>query len=331
MCSSTTTEACDACQPAHKKCLFVVQPFQPRSQRSSHPRRPCEDSFVVDNDKSIPKWEWTPQPQTGFPEQFRMISPVPSSIDLSTPLLGHHPMVTSLLDLSKVIIRPMKDCNGKRTFELGTIVTMSCHPWDSNANIHLFYVCLASKPCGKPLLAQVAPNGPRTYSANPPNTMSHLLLARVYPPNDLRTLRLMSQNQRWLQHNPWRNHLVSPKFSSPLLCPSPACPTTPCLIIIINDTPVGSPHPISPAPTPPRSTPTPVPSRDLPPIAAKSPTASSLPVPSSSPSYNDARQEFTNLQPTLMIPQAIVHKALNQILLEHYRLLHMIPCMAATH
>ncbi|MBW0587385.1 hypothetical protein O181_127100 [Austropuccinia psidii MF-1] len=39
------------------------------------------------------------------------------------PLLGHHPMVTSLLDLSEVIIRPMKDGNGKRTFELGPIVT----------------------------------------------------------------------------------------------------------------------------------------------------------------------------------------------------------------
>ncbi|MBW0592939.1 hypothetical protein O181_132654, partial [Austropuccinia psidii MF-1] len=39
------------------------------------------------------------------------------------PLLGHHPMVTSLLDLSEVIIRPMKDGNGKRTFKLGLIVT----------------------------------------------------------------------------------------------------------------------------------------------------------------------------------------------------------------
>ncbi|MBW0580001.1 hypothetical protein O181_119716, partial [Austropuccinia psidii MF-1] len=37
------------------------------------------------------------------------------------PLLGHHPMVTSLLDLSEVIISPMKDGNGKRTFELGPI------------------------------------------------------------------------------------------------------------------------------------------------------------------------------------------------------------------
>ncbi|MBW0590810.1 hypothetical protein O181_130525, partial [Austropuccinia psidii MF-1] len=42
-------------------------------------------------------------------------------------------MVTSLLDLSKVIIRPMKDGNGKRTFKLGLIVTMSCNQWDSNA------------------------------------------------------------------------------------------------------------------------------------------------------------------------------------------------------
>ncbi|MBW0582527.1 hypothetical protein O181_122242 [Austropuccinia psidii MF-1] len=50
------------------------------------------------------------------------------------PLLGHHPMVTSLLERSKLIIRPMKDGNGKKTFELGPIVTMSCHQWDSNAN-----------------------------------------------------------------------------------------------------------------------------------------------------------------------------------------------------
>ncbi|MBW0562368.1 hypothetical protein O181_102083 [Austropuccinia psidii MF-1] len=62
-----------------------------------------------------------------------MISPVPSSINLSTPLLGHHPMVTSLLDRSEVIIQPMKDGNGKRTFQLWPIITMSCHQWDSNA------------------------------------------------------------------------------------------------------------------------------------------------------------------------------------------------------
>ncbi|MBW0523929.1 hypothetical protein O181_063644 [Austropuccinia psidii MF-1] len=113
------TNACDACQQAHKKCLFVVHPFGPCGQRSSQPRRPYKDSFLVDNDKSIPMQEWTPGPQTGRQEQFRTISPVPSSIDLSTP----PPMVTSLLDRSKVIIRPMKDGDGKRTFKLGLIVT----------------------------------------------------------------------------------------------------------------------------------------------------------------------------------------------------------------
>ncbi|MBW0569008.1 hypothetical protein O181_108723 [Austropuccinia psidii MF-1] len=79
--SSTT----DAFQQEHKKFLFVVQPFQPPSQRSSFPRRPCEDSFVVSYDESIPKLEWTPGPQTGRQEQFWTISPVPSSVDLSNP------------------------------------------------------------------------------------------------------------------------------------------------------------------------------------------------------------------------------------------------------
>ncbi|MBW0540841.1 hypothetical protein O181_080556 [Austropuccinia psidii MF-1] len=99
--SSTTTDACDACQQAHKKCSFIFRPFQPRGQRSSHPRCPQEDSFVVDDYESIPELEWTPGPQTGQQEQFLTIGPVLSSIDLST----HHPMVTSLLDRSKVIIQ----------------------------------------------------------------------------------------------------------------------------------------------------------------------------------------------------------------------------------
>ncbi|MBW0594000.1 hypothetical protein O181_133715 [Austropuccinia psidii MF-1] len=85
ICSSTTTNACDSCQQAHKKCLVVVRPFQPRSQRSSHPRRACKDSFVVNNDETISKRKWTQGPQAGLQEQFRMISPVPSSINFSTP------------------------------------------------------------------------------------------------------------------------------------------------------------------------------------------------------------------------------------------------------
>ncbi|MBW0479294.1 hypothetical protein O181_019009 [Austropuccinia psidii MF-1] len=48
-------------------------------------------------------------------------------------------------------------------------------------------------------------------------------------------------------------------------------------------------------------------------------------------SHNEACQEFTNLRPILMIPQAIFHKSINQILLEHCRLLHMIPFVDSTH
>ncbi|MBW0510647.1 hypothetical protein O181_050362 [Austropuccinia psidii MF-1] len=108
ICSSTTTNACDACRQAHEKCWFVVQPFQPCSHRSSHPRCPHKDSFVVDNDERIPEREWTLGPLTGRRECFWIISPVPSSIDFSTPLQGHNPMVTLILDQSKVIIQPMK-------------------------------------------------------------------------------------------------------------------------------------------------------------------------------------------------------------------------------
>ncbi|MBW0552450.1 hypothetical protein O181_092165 [Austropuccinia psidii MF-1] len=57
----------------------------------------------------------------------------PQALICPPPLVGHHPMVTSLLDRSEVIIQPMKDGDGKRTFKLGPIFTMSCHPWDSNA------------------------------------------------------------------------------------------------------------------------------------------------------------------------------------------------------
>ncbi|MBW0548291.1 hypothetical protein O181_088006 [Austropuccinia psidii MF-1] len=66
--------------------------------------------------------------------------------------------------------------------------------------------------------------------------------------------------------------------------------------------PSSYPTPPPSPPVPPPSTPTPVPSPDLPPIAAKNPTACSPPVPRSSHFYNDTCQEFTDLQPTLMIP-----------------------------
>ncbi|MBW0524307.1 hypothetical protein O181_064022 [Austropuccinia psidii MF-1] len=106
----------------------------------------------------------------------------------------------------------MKDGDGKRTFELALIVTMSCHPWDLNVKKKnhqisrnktlLLLVCLVSKLCGNQLQAQVAPNDQRTCYANPPNAMSHLFQAQVNTPNlkshHMRTLQLVSLNLRWL-------------------------------------------------------------------------------------------------------------------------------------
>ncbi|MBW0548270.1 hypothetical protein O181_087985 [Austropuccinia psidii MF-1] len=78
-------------------------------------------------------------------------------------------MVTSLSDRRKVIIQPMKDDNGKRIFELGSIVTMSCHPWDSNAklvvlqplhNHHLQYARWIPPSTPSPEFPPIAPKTP---------------------------------------------------------------------------------------------------------------------------------------------------------------------------
>ncbi|MBW0523948.1 hypothetical protein O181_063663 [Austropuccinia psidii MF-1] len=69
-----------------------------------------------------------------------------------------------------------------------------------------------------------------------------------------------------------------------------ACPATPPSIITINDMPVRTPHPPLPL----------VPSTEIPPITSENPIPSP-PAQSSPHSHNEALQELTNLQPTLMI------------------------------
>ncbi|MBW0503434.1 hypothetical protein O181_043149 [Austropuccinia psidii MF-1] len=241
--TSTATNPCDSFQQAHKKFVFVGKPFQPRGQRISCLRRPPEDPFVFDNDESIPEQEWTPRPQAGRQERFRTISPVPSSIDLCIPLLGHHQMVTSLLNWSKVIIQPMKDGNSKRTFEVGPIVTMSCHPWHSNTKrkTHqiphnktlLFLVCLARKLCDKSLQAQVAPDEPSQHNEPP-----------ITGPSQASDSQLPSHENN-LTCEPETEVAPTQSSEEPF-----ACPATPCSSIIINDRPIGTslpPLPSSPS------------------------------------------------------------------------------------
>ncbi|MBW0484386.1 hypothetical protein O181_024101 [Austropuccinia psidii MF-1] len=108
----------------------------------------------------------------------------------------------------------MKDGNGKRTFELGMIVTMSCHPWDSNAK--------------QPLLAQVAPNGWRTYSAhNEPPIPGPSPSSE--PPENVPTC----EPEPEVAQTQSREEPFAP-------------PTTPSLVIIIDNMPVRSPLPLLP-------------------------------------------------------------------------------------
>ncbi|MBW0571641.1 hypothetical protein O181_111356, partial [Austropuccinia psidii MF-1] len=85
--------------------------------------------------KAFPSGNGFRDPKQADGNNFRQLAQSPQVLICPPPLLGHHWMVTSLLDQSKVIIQPMKDGDGKRTFELGPIVTMSCHPWDSNTKL----------------------------------------------------------------------------------------------------------------------------------------------------------------------------------------------------
>ncbi|MBW0582568.1 hypothetical protein O181_122283 [Austropuccinia psidii MF-1] len=282
--SSTTTDACDACRQAHKKCSFVVRPFRPRGQRSSRPRRPREDSFVVDDDETFASVNGRRAPKQADGNDSGQLALSPPVLICPLPLLGHHPMVTSLLDRREVIIQPMKDGNGKRTFELGPIITMSCHPWDSNAKVN---TPVPSSPC-KQTLRQPTPR--------PSGTRWSEDLFREPSQHDEPPIPGPSPSSEPPEDLPTREPEpeVAPTQSTE---ESFARPGTPHSIIVIEDTPVGSPPP-----PPPSSSPTPQPSPDLPPIAAENPTPSSPPVPSSSHSYDDACQEFTDLRPILMIP-----------------------------
>ncbi|MBW0475096.1 hypothetical protein O181_014811 [Austropuccinia psidii MF-1] len=279
--------------------------FRPHGQRSSFARCPCEDSFVVSNNESFPKQESTPGPQTGRGEQFRTISPVPSSIYLST----HHLIVNSLLEWSKLIIQLMKEGNGKRTFELGLIVTMSCHPWDSNSKKTLRQLTpgLSGTQWLEDLFRHKQPKIPLLISSF---DSSELTLTPFVEPSQPDEPPIPGLSQPSEPHEDASKCEPEPEVAPTQSMEEPfAHPTTTPSVIIINDMLIGS------------STHSP----EIPPISPKDPTA---PFPSS---HNEAWPEFMDLRLTLMIPQAIVHESINQILLEHCQLLHMISFMDATH
>ncbi|MBW0539518.1 hypothetical protein O181_079233 [Austropuccinia psidii MF-1] len=205
---------------------------------------------------------WDPKQANGNNSGKLALSP--QALIFPPPLLGHQPMVTSLLDWSKVIIRPMKDGDGESKFELGSKPTKSrlTRLTRSMSALQANPVATHSWPEWHPMVGGVFCE-PSQHDEPPIPGPSPSSL----PPEDIAT------------REPEPEVAPTQSMEEPF-----ACAATPRSIIIIADTPVGSP-------TPPPSTPTP----DLPPIAFENPTISSPLVPSSSHSYNDAFQEFTNL------------------------------------
>ncbi|MBW0525212.1 hypothetical protein O181_064927 [Austropuccinia psidii MF-1] len=266
--SLTTTNACDACRQVHKKCLFIVCPFRPQGQRSSCPRHPCKDSFVVNNDETISKRKWTLGPQAGQRERFRMISPVPSSINLSTPPPrppsdGHFTPQPEQSDYPadegwqwQEDIRAWADRH--HVLSPMAFKRQKQNPPNPPNKTLPFLVCLASKPRGNPLQARVAPDGLRNYSAVKSSQTKEPPIPGPSP----------------LSQPPEDNTTCEPE---PEVAPTQsmeepfARPATPRSIIIIDDTPVGSPPP-----PPPSSYPTCPPSPSVPPLHSN---PGSLPVP----------------------------------------------------
>ncbi|MBW0532888.1 hypothetical protein O181_072603 [Austropuccinia psidii MF-1] len=122
------------------------------SKPSDHVARGVSDQDALERNplwstmmKAFPSGNGCGEQKQADGNDSRQLAQSPQVLIFPPPLLCHHLMVTPLLDQSKLIICPMEDGNGKRTFELGPIVTMSCHPWDSNAETLPFLVCFASK------------------------------------------------------------------------------------------------------------------------------------------------------------------------------------------
>ncbi|MBW0487243.1 hypothetical protein O181_026958 [Austropuccinia psidii MF-1] len=191
-------------------------------------------------------------------------------------------MVTSLLDQSEVIIQPMKDGNGKRTFELGLIITISCHPWDSNSKLKQNQPNpprqdspVPSLPCEQtPQQPTPGPSGTQWLEDLFGSKQPKFNLISTLDSSELTVPPFVEPSQTDEPPIPGLSPSSEP-YEDVLTCePEPevaltqsmeepfAYPTPPLSLIIIDDMPVGSsPH-----------------------------------------SHNEAFQEFTDLQPTLMIP-----------------------------
>ncbi|MBW0582328.1 hypothetical protein O181_122043 [Austropuccinia psidii MF-1] len=181
-----------------------------------------------------------PDPKLADANNSGRLAQCPPVLICPPPLQGHHPMVTSLLDWREVIIRPMKHRNGKRKFKLGMIVTMGfkhqikknptkspltrhSHSWYASQSK---FVGTDSRPKCHPMVGGLVPFPSQSSEFQVP---SHEDASTCEPEPEVAPMQ--STEERF------------------------ARPATPCSVIIIDDTPIGSPPP---------STPTPIPSPEIP-------------------------------------------------------------------
>ncbi|MBW0487220.1 hypothetical protein O181_026935 [Austropuccinia psidii MF-1] len=106
-----------------QESFLCCLPFLTISPEEIIPQTHYEDSFIVENNESIPKQEWPrdlDQADENTSAQLAWFSQV---LNCPPHLPGAHPMVTSLFDWNEMIILPMKDGDGTKTFQLRLIVT----------------------------------------------------------------------------------------------------------------------------------------------------------------------------------------------------------------
>ncbi|MBW0464862.1 hypothetical protein O181_004577 [Austropuccinia psidii MF-1] len=188
-------------------------------------------------------------------------------------------MVTSLLHWSEVIIRPMKDGNGKRSFKLGPIVTMSCYPWDSDVKVSNL-----SPPQLISLYGIILTFFHYSYSKTNQNPHHKTLLFLVYLASKLQAQMAPDCLKPSQPNDPPIPGLSQPSESyedAPNREPEPEVAPLQSL-----EEPFVLLHP---PPVPPPSTPTAVPSTEIPPISPRNPTASSP------QSHDEAQKEYMEL------------------------------------
>ncbi|MBW0530873.1 hypothetical protein O181_070588 [Austropuccinia psidii MF-1] len=203
---------------------------------------------------------WDPKQADGH--YFGQSAQSPQVLICPPPLLGHHPMVTSLLYQSEVIIQPMKDGDGKRKFGLGRIVPMSFHSWDSNAKFALRANSAATNPRPKwhPMVTGRILQEAEKVSFNFTFDSSELTLPPFVNSSQTDDPTIPGPSPSSKPHEDIWTCEPEPEVALKQSMVEPFTrPTPPHSVIIIDNTPIKSPPPLSPSPTPPHSLHVPLP------------------------------------------------------------------------